>query len=162
MFIQLDNKYGDKIINTDKVTNVVIEDEKFIFNFDYSVSLQHNKAKIIPDYAYLTATTDDEFNYLDDAIASLGWISHSYPHHKAHSSYNTNDNWHIINPNGISNVKFTKTNRIIFNFGNSVSVNRENDKYSASFVYFDYDDIESFEADKTRIKNILTNHKKAA
>lgn len=158
MFIHIDNKFGKKSVNTDRVSNIVIEGDKFIFNFDYSVSLPAQNNKMIPDYAYLTVDGDEEYKYVDDAVADLNWISNSYPDYKR-APHSSNDNWHIINPETISFLKFEDDkNRIIFNLKNTISNSRDYSKMCSAFIFFDYEDSVKYDAEVARIKAHLDNY----
>lgn len=157
MFLTIHNSSGHKSVNTNRVTNLVIEGDKFIFNLDYSVSLPHDNSKLIPDYVYMVTENDEEYDYLDNAIADLNWIANSYPEYRK-SQYSSNDNWHIVNPAMISFIKYDKANkRIIFNLRNTISFKRDYEKKTSGFIYYDFETDEIFNDEMNRIEGILKN-----
>lgn len=151
MFIQ----HNDKIVNTDNVSNISIEENKIIFNMNYSVSLHENLNKMIPDYVYFSFTKFEktDFEYIENKIRSLGWISSEYGCTK-------NGNWkpnkRIINPKCLSFIKIDDIkNRIIFNLNASVSFYKSDLEKTSDFVFYDYDDEGEFREDCDNVGNML-------
>jgi len=147
-------RYKEKIVNTDSVTNIVIEGNKIIYNLDYGVSLQDRKDRIIPDYVYMVINDPLELQIIKDKINTLNWISSDFGNYDRNNNYRANNR--IVNPELISFVKFDERNsRIIFNLRNSISFNRDFDQRTSDFVYFDHTSIEDFEDEQDRISLIL-------
>jgi len=145
---------GDKVVNTDSVTNIVIEGNKVIFNLDYGVSLQENIDKIIPDYVYMIIKNDEELADMKAQIDTLGWLTSTFGNYDRNNNYRANNR--IVNPSAISFIKYEgRKNRIIFNLRNSISFNREVYKKTSDFVYFDHVETSDFENECTRISAIL-------
>ena len=141
--------YNDKIVNLDSVTNIIFENNKCIFNLDYSVSLNTNVDKLIPDYVYFYIR-DEDMEDVKKQIEGFGWLKSSNPFNKR-----------IVNPSKISFVKFeesknfNKKNRIIINLRNSVSFNRDMFRKTSDFVYFDYDNYSEYIKEVARITDFL-------
>lgn len=149
MFIE----HGGKIVNTNAVTNIVIEARKIIFNLDYSVSLQDEQDKHIPDYVYMYFDTSEEMEDVKQKIKVLNWITSDYG-----TTYNGNykSNNRIVNPNAISFVKFEdRKNRIIFNLRNSISFSRNILSKTSDFVYYDHENQDDYYKESDRISDLL-------
>jgi len=145
---------NDKVVNTDSVTNIVIEGNKVIFNLDYGVSLQDNIDKIIPDYVYMIIKNDEDLADMKAQIDGLGWLTSTFGNYDRNNNYRANNR--IVNPDAISFIKYeSRKNRIIFNLRNSISFNREVHQKTSDFVYFDHVDEGDFESERTRIAAIL-------
>jgi len=143
--------HDDKSVNTDSVTNVVLEHNKIIFNLDYATSMPDNEDRLIADYVYFYFDNDQEMDECIAKIDRLGWIRSKNPR-----------NNRIVNPNNISFIKFEKTNRgghqmnrIIMNLRTSISFSRDIYTKTSDFVYFEHDDTEEFESECTRITKFL-------
>ena len=150
MFIEHD----DKIVNTEAVTNIVIEGSKIIFNLDYGVSLQNDVDRIIPDYVYMVIRNEEDFNDIKAKIDSLNWIKSEFGNFDNHGNYRNNNR--IVNPKAISFLKFDdRKSRIIFNLRNSVSFNRDFSQKTSDFVYFDHTEVNDYESERTRVISIL-------
>ena len=147
-------EHNDKIVNTDSVTNIVIEGNKIIFNLDYGVSLQDDIDKIIPDYVYMVIKDQDAFQEMKTAINDLNWITADFGNYDRNNNYRANNR--IVNPAQISFLKFDeRKQRIIFNLRNSVSFNRNAFSKTSDFVYFDHTSVEDFDSESLRIRRII-------
>jgi len=147
-------EYNDKIVNTNSVTNIVIEGNKIIFNLDYGVSLQNEIDKIIPDYVYMTIRDQNELDEMKSKIDNLGWLTSEYGNYDRHGNYRANNR--IVNPDQISFLKFDeRKQRIIFNLRNSISFNKNEFQRTSDFVYFDHTSSEDFDKESIRIKSII-------
>jgi len=147
-------EHNEKIVNTDSVTNIVIEGNKIIFNLDYGVSLQDDINKIIPDYVYMVIKDQDAFQEMKTAINDLNWITSDFGNYDRNNNYRTNNR--IVNPAQISFLKFDeRKQRIIFNLRNSVSFNRNPFQRTSDFVYFDHTSVEDFDNESIRIRAIV-------
>lgn len=146
MFIEHDGK----IVNTDAVTNIVIENNKVIFNLDHFVSLKDENDRHIPDYVYMYFDEDEELRLIVNKITSLNWITSDFGT-TYRGRYKANNR--IINPDAISFIKFEDNkNRIIFNLRNSVSFSRNIQSKTSDFVYYDYEN----EGDYFREGNLIS------
>jgi len=147
-------EYGDKIVNTDAVTNIVIEGNKCIFNLDYGVSLQNEVDRIIPDYVYMIIKDPQELQDMKQKINELNWITSEFGNYDFHKNYRANNR--IVNPAQISFMKFDeRKQRIIFNLRNSISFNRNDFQKTSDFVYFDHTSMEDYDSESMRIKLII-------
>lgn len=150
MYISHDNK----IVNTDSVTNVVVEENKLIFNLDYSVSLDDNPDKIIADYVYMYFNNISEYNSILGQIGTLGWLTSEFGNYDFNGNYRSNNR--IVNPKMISFVKFEeKKKRIILNLRTSVSRNKNIDEKTSAFVFFDHMNKDDYLDEVDRITKIL-------
>jgi len=146
-------EHGGKIVNTNAVTNIVIEGNKVIFNLDYFVSLQGEDNKHIPDYVYMYFDTNGEMDDVIAKINSLNWITSDFG-----TTYNGSykKNSRIVNPNAISFITFEdRKNRIIFNLRNSISFSRNVQSKTSDFVYYDHENENDYYAESDRISEIL-------
>ena len=144
----------DKMVNTDSVTNIVIEGNKVIFNLDYGISLQGDDAHIIADYVYMIVKDPGALEQMKQDIKSLNWIDSNFGAEDYKNVYR--DNNRVVNPDAISFVKFdNRKSRIIFNLRSSVSFKRNIYQKTSDFVYYDHSYIDDFEDEKIRITNIL-------
>ena len=144
----------DKVVNTDAVTNIVIEGNKVIFNLDYGVSLQDNVDKIIPDYVYMIVKDPEDLKRMKADIDSLNWITSEFGNYDRNNNYRANNR--IVNPEAISFLKFDdRKSRVIFNLRNSISFNRDVYQRTSDFVYFDHTNDEDYNVERERITNIL-------
>ena len=148
-------KYEEKIVNIDGVTNIVIEDQKIIFNLDYPVSIRDNISKLIPDYVYFYVKDKNDFDDIMTKINGLGWIRSNSPGFYEKHGHRKATNHELINPKQISFVKFeqfdkhgNKKNRIIINLRLPISFSGDIYSRTSDFIFFDYNkDDEAFEAD---------------
>ena len=130
-------KHDDKVINTDNVSNILIDNEKqkIIFNTNYPVSLHDNVYKLIPDYVYFVCDVDD-FLRIRDKIMNLKWISSDFGKIK-HGEFKHNAR--LINPDCVSFIKIEDWKpRIIFNLNTSISFYKNDAEITSDFIFYDY------------------------
>ena len=146
--------YENKIVNMDSVTNVVVEENKLIFNLDYSVSLDSNPDKIIADYVYMNFINISEYNDILEKIGTLGWLDSEFGNYDFNDNYRANNR--IVNPKMISFVKFEeRKQRIILNLRTSVSRNKNVHEKTSAFVFFDHIKKDDYLDEVDRITKIL-------
>lgn len=145
--------HDDKIVNTDNVSNILVDDSKFIFNMNYSVSLNENKDKLIPDYVYFNCNKED-YAKIAKQISSLGWISSEYGCTGKSGFWKPNKR--IINPKSISFIKLEEWKlRIIFNLNTSISFYKNDYEKTSDFIFYDYDHIDDYEEDLQKITKLI-------
>ena len=126
---------------------------KIIFNYNYSVSLNKNIDKKIPDYTYFRFPNEEEYNKIRDKLNVLinehKWLA---PKIKGKVS-------RIINPDNISFLAVDPGKfRVILNLNNSISYFNDYRRLSSDFVYIDFETEEEFLSEYEYIKDQLDQH----
>ena len=140
-------KYKDeKIVNLDNVSNIFVDEkgQKVIFNMSYSVKIFGNK--ITPDYVYWPYNNLSELNDIKKKfLYNIGtWI------------HPIEEGQRYVNTNCISSIVTDEyKNRVIFNLNYNISHPKEENKLTSDFVFFNFDNRESYQKFRDKLEKIL-------
>lgn len=138
-------KVDDLIVNLKNVSNIVILNNRIVFNMNYTICIKTGyHDKFISDYVYWDSDVEinREFLYKNEYIQDNFIIV----------------NKHLINKNEISSIKFLENqSRIIFNMSHPVTFKDRNGNKSltSEFVYIDFDKTSDFQEAKQKIERVI-------
>ena len=138
-------KVNDLIVNLKNVSNIVILNNRIVFNMNYTICIKtayHDK--FISDYVYWDSNVEINRDFL-------------------YSNKHIQDNFiiinkHLINKNEISTIKFLESqSRIIFNMSHPVTFKDRNGNknLTSEFVYIDFDKTSEFLEAKHKIESVI-------
>lgn len=138
-------KVNDLIVNLKNVSNIVILNNRIVFNMNYTICIKTDyHDKFISDYIYWDSNVEinREFLYKNKYIRD--------------NFIKINKN--LINKNEISSIKFLESQtRIIFNMSHPVTFKDRNGNKSltSEFVYIDFNQISEFLKAKQKIESAI-------
>ena len=147
---------NDRLISLQNVSNINIlrERRRIVFNMNYSVEIDNNgKKKMVSDYAYWDAASDDDFAVNIAHLCSREYFQDEFIRQQYVGEHING----YINLNEISSIKFIdKTNRVIFNLANSIMYRDKdnNERLTSDFVYVNCGSSESYREYKKYVESI--------